>query len=84
MDSARIASYPYNTVGLIVYQNSKGERNYSTGFLITSCLVLTAANPTLVRCERSGVLEEYVPIFFMTGEGIDKRVYEVHDFCRSK
>lgn len=82
LDPAKVEAFPYNTVGFIAYENARGERNYSTGFLITSCLVLTAANPTLVRDEKDGSICDYRPTYFLLGQGVRIRIYEIVDFRR--
>lgn len=82
MDHSKVEAFPYSTVGFIAYENTRGEKNYSTGFLITSCLVLTAANPTLVRNERDGTICEYRPTAFLLGQGLNIRIYEIVDFRR--
>jgi hypothetical protein len=45
-------------------------------------LVLTAANPTIVRSEVDGSTNEYKPTYFLLGQGINIKIYEIVDFRR--
>ena len=59
--------YPYKCIGVVLSQTKMGEISNATGFLVSSCLVLTSAH-TFCRIGKETLIKAKPTLFFEYGQ----------------